>query len=95
MLNYSYWIIVLDIDRFHIINDTCGYTNGNNVLRDFAHILYKFVTPGSLAARISGDNFALILRDYGDSELPTRTVKSIQALRAAYAPTSRVCMTLS
>ena len=78
MLNYSYWIIVLDIDRFHIINDTCGYTNGNNVLRDFAHILYKFVTPGSLAARISGDNFALILRDYGDSELPTRTVKSIQ-----------------
>jgi len=78
LLNYSYWIIVLDIDRFHIINDTCGYTNGNYVLKNFAHILYKFVTPGGLAARISGDNFALILRDYGDSELPIRTIKSIQ-----------------
>ena len=78
LLNYSYWIIVLDIDRFHIINDTCGYTNGNYVLRNFAHILYKFVTPGGLAARISGDNFALILRDYGDNELPVRTIKSIQ-----------------
>ncbi|MBQ8180757.1 MAG: bifunctional diguanylate cyclase/phosphodiesterase [Ruminococcus sp.] len=78
LLNYSYWIIVLDIDRFHIINDTCGYANGNYVLRNFAHILYKFVTPGGLAARISGDNFALILRDYGSDELPVRTVKSIQ-----------------
>ncbi|HRR76544.1 MAG: EAL domain-containing protein [Ruminococcus sp.] len=78
LLQYSYWIIVLDIDRFHIINDTCGYKNGNYILRNFAHILYKFVTPGGLAARISGDNFALILRDYGDNDLPVRTVRSIQ-----------------
>ncbi|OPZ20613.1 MAG: Phytochrome-like protein cph2 [Firmicutes bacterium ADurb.BinA205] len=78
LLHYNFWIIVLDIDRFHIINDTCGYENGNTILKNFAHILYKFVTPGGLAARISGDNFALILRDYGDDDLPVRTVKSIQ-----------------
>ena len=78
LLGYSYWIIVLDIDRFHIINDTCGYTNGNYILRNFAHILYKFVTPGGLAARMSGDNFALVLRDYGDDELPVRTARDIQ-----------------
>lgn len=77
-LGYSYWIIVVDIDRFHIINDTCGYENGNYILRNFAHILYKFVTPGGLAARISGDNFALVLRDYGDDDLPSRTAKGIQ-----------------
>ena len=78
VLGVSFWMIVLDIDRFHIINDTIGYNNGNYVLKNFAHILYKFVTPGGLAARISGDNFALLLRDYGDDEMPTRTVKSIQ-----------------
>lgn len=78
LLHYNFWIIVLDIDRFHIINDTCGYENGNTILKNFAHILYKFVTSGGLAARISGDNFALILRDYGDDDLPVRTVKSIQ-----------------
>ena len=78
VLGYSFWMIVLDIDRFHIINDTIGYNNGNYVLKNFAHILYKFVTPRGLAARISGDNFALLLRDYGDDEMPTRTVKSIQ-----------------
>lgn len=78
LLNYSYWIIVFDIDRFHIINDTCGYENGNSILRDFADILYRFVTRGGFAARISGDNFAIILRDYGDDELPIRTARSIQ-----------------
>lgn len=78
LLNYSYWIIVLDIDRFHIVNDTCGYENGNKLLKNFAHILYKFVTPGGLAARISGDNFALILRDYGDDDIPVRTAHTIQ-----------------
>lgn len=77
-LGYSYWIIALDIDRFHIINDTCGYENGNYILKNFAHILYKFVTPGGLAARISGDNFALVLRGYGDDDLPLRTAKTIQ-----------------
>ncbi len=78
LLNYSYWIIVFDIDRFHIVNDTCGYNNGNYILKNFAHILYKYVTPGGLAARISGDNFALMLRDYGDDELPMLTARKIQ-----------------
>ena len=78
VLGHSYWIIVLDIDRFHIVNDTCGYDNGNYILKNFAHILYKFVTPGGIAARISGDNFALILKDYGDDDLPSRTARSIQ-----------------
>lgn len=77
ILDYSYWVIVLDIDRFHIVNDSCGYDNGNKLLKDFAHILYKYVSPGGLAARISGDNFALILRDYGDEELPRRTAANI------------------
>ncbi len=78
LLKCSYWIIVLDIDRFHIINDSYGYKNGNNILKSFANIICKFVTSGGLAARISGDNFALILRDYGDDDLPSRTAKAIQ-----------------
>ncbi len=75
---YSYWIVVLDIDRFHIINDTCGYDNGNKILRDFAHLICEFTRDG-FAARISGDNFALLLRDNGiDEAEPADTVKKIQ-----------------
>ena len=78
LLGCSCWIVVFDIDRFHIVNDSCGYHKGNAVLKNFAHILYKYVTPGGLGARVSGDNFALLLRDYGDDDLPVRTAKSVQ-----------------
>lgn len=77
-LGLSYWVIVLDIDRFHIVNDTCGYSNGNKILRDFAHIMYKYLSFGGFGARIGGDNFALIIKDYGDEDLPRKTVEKIQ-----------------
>lgn len=85
LLDCSYWIIVLDIDRFHIINDSYGYQNGNHILKSFASIICKFVKSGGLAARISGDNFALILRDYGDDDLPSRTARSVQEEFAKFA----------
>lgn len=78
-LGVSYWVMVIDIDRFHLVNDTCGYENGNKMLRNFAHILYKYLSFGGFGARISGDNFALIMRDYGDEELPVKTMERIQA----------------
>lgn len=81
-LNYSYWVIVLDIDKFHIINDTCGYTNGNLMLKNFAHIMYKYISLGGFGARIGGDNFALVIRnysnDYDDNETPRKTIEKIQ-----------------
>lgn len=77
-LGYSYWVMVLDIDKFHIINDTCGYSNGNKVLKAFASNLYKYISLGGFSARISGDNFAIITRDYGDDELPRKTAEQIQ-----------------
>ena len=77
-LNSSYWVIVMDLDRFHLINDTCGYSAGNDLLRSFADILVKQLTHGGFGARISGDNFALILRDSGDEALPEKVVGKIQ-----------------
>ncbi len=77
-LNSSYWVIVMDIDRFHLINDTCGYAAGNDLLRSFADALVKQLTHGGFGARISGDNFALILRDVGDDSLPEKVVGKIQ-----------------
>lgn len=77
-LDLSYWVIVIDIDKFHIINDTCGYNNGNRLLRSFAQMLYKYLSFGGFVARIGGDNFALIIKDYGDNDLPIKTVEKIQ-----------------
>lgn len=80
-MNSFCWIIVLDIDRFHIVNDTCGYDNGDKILRNFAHILCKYAAGTGFAARVSADNFALVLHaytDFGDEDLPIRTLAKIR-----------------
>lgn len=77
----SCWIIAVDIDRFHIVNDTCGYDKGDVILRDFAHVLCKYAASGGFAARVSADNFVLVLHDYsdyGDEDLPIRTMERIR-----------------
>ncbi|MBR4101900.1 MAG: EAL domain-containing protein [Oscillospiraceae bacterium] len=74
----TYWIIVLDIDRFHIINDSLGYEKGDKYLRDFAHLLCKHTASGGMVARLSADNFAMLVQDYGDEELPMRIVEQIR-----------------
>ena len=96
-LNSSYWVIVMDIDRFHLINDTCGYAAGNSLLRSFADALVKQLTHGGFGARISGDNFALILRDTGDEALPEKVVGKIQRtlLTKAVGPLSNRSLTCS
>lgn len=78
-----YWVMVLDIDRFHLINDSCGYENGNKVLKEFASILSKYQDQGKqdkpgLAARIGADNFALIMHDYADESLPAHKLEMIR-----------------
>ncbi len=77
-LQSSYWIIVIDIDRFHLINDTCGYAVGNELLKQFAQTMNRQLSLGGFAARISGDNFALILRNTGDVSLPEKVIGRIQ-----------------
>ena len=84
-LRSSYWVIVMDIDRFHLINDTCGYAIGNELLTAFADALKKQLNLGGFGARISGDNFALILRDTGDEALPEKVVGRVQRTLATKA----------
>lgn len=77
-LNLSYWVIVIDIDKFHIINDACGYVVGNNILKHLAKIINKHLTDGGIVARIGGDNFAMIVKDNGNADLPRETIRKIQ-----------------
>ncbi|MGN0667168.1 MAG: EAL domain-containing protein [Huintestinicola sp.] len=76
----DYWIIVFDIDSFHIINDTCGYATGNKLLSRVASIITSSLTDGGFAARVGGDNFAVLIRadiDLGD-DLPVNLIKHVQ-----------------
>jgi diguanylate cyclase (GGDEF)-like protein/PAS domain S-box-containing protein len=51
----------LDLDRFKTVNDTCGHTAGDNMLREVASLIKDAVRDSDTVGRIGGDEFALLL----------------------------------
>jgi len=56
----------IDIDRFHVVNDTCGYAAGDEALRQFARFIKAVARSGTLLARASGNRFFAILQEKPD-----------------------------
>ena len=51
----------LDLDRFKVVNDTCGHTAGDNMLREVASLISEAVRDSDTVGRIGGDEFAMLL----------------------------------
>ena len=54
-------LLILDIDDFKKLNDTCGHHNGDIVLREIANILKDSSRENDYACRYGGEEFAIIL----------------------------------
>jgi diguanylate cyclase (GGDEF)-like protein/PAS domain S-box-containing protein len=59
--NVAHALCYLDLDRFKVVNDTCGHTAGDNMLREVASLVKEAVRDSDTAGRIGGDEFALLL----------------------------------
>lgn len=56
-------IVVFDIDHFKSINDTYGHGVGDHMLKVFAALLEASCRTGDTAARLGGEEFALVLKE--------------------------------
>jgi diguanylate cyclase (GGDEF)-like protein len=59
-------VVYMDIDRLYVINQAYGFGGGDDVIRQVADLLAQPWLPrDALSARISGDQFAMVLQGYG------------------------------
>jgi diguanylate cyclase (GGDEF)-like protein/PAS domain S-box-containing protein len=61
-------LLLVDLDRFKVINDTRGHQAGDVMLRQVAERINTELGHSAFASRIGGDEFAIILRDVSDIE---------------------------
>lgn len=74
-------LILMDIDRFKLINDTYGHIAGDHVLRATAGLVVEMVRKNDLVMRYGGEEFAIVL-----PSTSLRTLARIaETLRAAIA----------
>jgi diguanylate cyclase (GGDEF)-like protein len=56
-----YCVVILDLDRFKVINDKHGHAAGDDLLRKFSDELQKNMRSTDMVARWGGDEFIVVL----------------------------------
>jgi len=56
-------VVMLDLDGFKEVNDLRGHAEGDRLLREVAEAIRDAPRDGDVAARVGGDEFALLLRE--------------------------------
>ncbi len=59
--NYPLVLVIYDLNGLKIVNDTLGHKAGDDLIRRFGYILMKSSRVNDVAARIGGDEFAVIM----------------------------------
>jgi diguanylate cyclase (GGDEF)-like protein len=77
-------LLILDLDRMKPVNDEYGHRCGDALLRAIAQILRRELRTSDVAARIGGDEFAILLPETdtaGATALARRLLERIRACR--------------
>lgn len=74
-------VIAFDLDNFKAVNDRYGHATGDAVLRVFARVLMENMPTAAIAARLGGEEFALVL----DRAPPDRVAHAAETIRLVFA----------
>jgi len=71
-------ILYCGVDRFKVINHSLGHRMGDLLLMNVANVIRNTIRPTDMAARLAGDEFAMLLEDIRDISATLLVVNRIQ-----------------
>ncbi|MFH0794294.1 MAG: EAL domain-containing protein, partial [bacterium] len=92
--DYLFAVLVLDLDRFKVVNDSLGHLAGDQLLIEFSKRLHDCMRPGDTVSRLGGDEFAILLDDVKNLHDANRVAERIHAaLKQPFVSTVREVFT--
>lgn len=76
---FKFAVVMIDLDRFNMVNDSLGHFVGDKLLHVIAEKLHSFLRPGDTLARLGGDEFAILLEDVKHTNQVSRLIDRIQS----------------
>lgn len=75
--DYLFAVLLLDLDRFKVVNESLGYAGGDRLLVDVCERLQACVKQSDTVARTGGDEFVILLEDISSHADPSRVAERI------------------
>ncbi|MDQ1478211.1 MAG: hypothetical protein QOE62_3440, partial [Actinomycetota bacterium] len=96
-------VLLFDVDRFKLINDSLGHDRGDELLVAIAEALEDTIEPGDIAARFGDDSFAVVIPALDSSDqalqlatrLRARLIEGLTVGADRYLPTISVGMVIT
>jgi diguanylate cyclase (GGDEF)-like protein len=75
--DYLFAVLFIDLDRFKVVNDSLGHRVGDQLLFQVAQKLKSCIRPGDTVARLSGDEFTMLIDDVHSLQEVTQITERI------------------
>ncbi len=72
-------VLFIDVDGFKVLNDTLGHEAGDHLLKQLADRLRRVVRKDDFIARISGDEFVLLIEGIEEPQVAAFVAQKLQA----------------
>lgn len=88
-------LLLCDLDGFKVINDGLGHQAGDEVLIELAQRLQRCVRPSDTVARLSGDEFVIVVPEISPSDIDVLGERILRTVADPVELSDGQCVTMS
>ncbi len=83
--DYTFAVLLMDLDRFNLVNESLGHDIGDQLIIELAERLHGLKRPQDLLVRLGGDEFALLREGFRDeSEITDLALHILSVVRQPF-----------